>query len=139
MKTHKFTFSNVTYTLTGLTANVKEEFMDPIRDALIQRAERMLERKRIDQAGYLRMEKEALKCGFHSEPCMDEIRTQEGMMRLVKIMLEPKEAVTQELLDALLAESQDLKSSFSKAVFAVQRDAFPNIKVPEGEQSDPKA
>src|SRR5215211_5188737 len=128
MKQYSFTFRDHPYKLAGLTTDVKDEWMDPIRARLMARAKRMHDKKLVDDKTYARMDKSAQQSGFHCEAAVDDLATEEGRKRLVALMLLPEGSATPELVDALYEESKDLKSSFSQAMTLVLADAYPDFK-----------
>jgi hypothetical protein len=145
MKTYPFTFGNVPFKLTGLTTDVKEEWMDPVRYRLMARAKRMYAKGLTSASEFAEQYKSAQQAGFHCPAAGEEISTPEGRKRLIALMLIPQDAATPEFVDALYEESKNLKSSLSLALDLIKADAFPDPPAEptkdetEGEESDPKA
>jgi hypothetical protein len=129
MKMYSFELDGKKYKLTGLTQEVKEEFVDEVRAKLLKRAQRMLAKKLINTGQFVRLETVALGTSFHSQAVLDELNPitgEVGWKRLFGLMLLPEDAGTTEFLDKMWVEQSDPKSSLAAAIILIYKDAFPN-------------
>jgi aminoglycoside phosphotransferase family enzyme len=125
MKQFPFTFANQAYSLVGLTQEVKDAFLDPVRVDQYRQFERMKLKGLIKPEECEALQDKAMALPFHSKASQAKLSTVDGLKELVALMIRPQSAVTPEFLDALMKEP--VGSSFDAAITMARKDSFPLV------------